>query len=322
MILIYVFAVKLELFPAALKYTPGADYSSTLDEWWDIAQHAFLPIMTLMLGLLAQYSLVMRASLTNVLTEDFIVTARAIGNTRRRVLRRHAGAERAAARGDGHRAEPRLHRRRRHRDRGPLLLARHRHAHHTRASRTRTTRCCRASSCSRRRSSSSSTCSWTSSTPTSTRGCASDEPPRPARRARPAHRRRRGRRRHRRRPRHARPRRRRARQGAGPDAALERRHHRPRDPALLHGHRGHRAVDRAGGPELGGGVLQRHPRGRRQLRAPAGHRRQRPRRALAAHPRHADLDAGRLLRPRSCPSSSAPSSASPPATSAAGPIAC
>jgi peptide/nickel transport system permease protein len=90
MILIYIFAVKLELLPASLKYTPGAVYSSTLDEWWDIAQHAILPITTLMLGLLAQYSLVMRASLTNVLTEDFIVTARAIGNTRRRVLRRHA----------------------------------------------------------------------------------------------------------------------------------------------------------------------------------------------------------------------------------------
>ena len=32
----------------------------------------------------------MRASLTNVLHEDFIVTARALGNTRKRVLRKHA----------------------------------------------------------------------------------------------------------------------------------------------------------------------------------------------------------------------------------------
>jgi peptide/nickel transport system permease protein len=90
MLLIYVFAVKLQWFPTGLKQEPGARYDSTLEEWWDIAKHAFLPVMTLTIGLLAQYALIMRASLTNVLHEDFIVTARAIGNTRRRVLRRHA----------------------------------------------------------------------------------------------------------------------------------------------------------------------------------------------------------------------------------------
>jgi len=90
MLMIYVFSVELGWFPSGLKQEPGAQYDSTLDEWWDIAQHAFLPIVTLTLGLLAQYALVMRASLTNVLHEDFIVTARALGNTRRRVLRKHA----------------------------------------------------------------------------------------------------------------------------------------------------------------------------------------------------------------------------------------
>jgi peptide/nickel transport system permease protein len=90
MLLIYVFAVKLQWFPTGLKQEPGARYDSTLEEWWDIAKHAFLPVMTLTIGLLAQYALIMRASLTNVLHEDFIVTARAIGNTRKRVLRRHA----------------------------------------------------------------------------------------------------------------------------------------------------------------------------------------------------------------------------------------
>jgi peptide/nickel transport system permease protein len=90
MLLIYIFSVKLGWFPSALKQEPGARYDSTLDEWWDIAKHAFLPILTLTLGLLAQYALVMRASLTNVLHEDFIVTARALGNTRKRVMRRHA----------------------------------------------------------------------------------------------------------------------------------------------------------------------------------------------------------------------------------------
>jgi peptide/nickel transport system permease protein len=90
MLMIYIFAVQLQWFPTGLKSEPGAQFDSTLEEWLDVAKHAFLPVLTLTLGLLAQYALIMRASLTNVLHEDFIVTARAIGNTRRRVLRKHA----------------------------------------------------------------------------------------------------------------------------------------------------------------------------------------------------------------------------------------
>ena len=89
MILIYVFAVKLPWLPTGQKVEPGADESG-LAYWLDVAKHAILPVGTLTLGLLAQYSLVMRAALADVMREDFVTTARAIGLPPKRVLWGHA----------------------------------------------------------------------------------------------------------------------------------------------------------------------------------------------------------------------------------------
>jgi peptide/nickel transport system permease protein len=89
MILIWLFAVTLSLFPTGLKTDPGADFS-TLEYVWNVAQHAALPIITLTLGLLGSYVVIMRSALSDVLNEDFVTTARAIGLPRYRVLRDHA----------------------------------------------------------------------------------------------------------------------------------------------------------------------------------------------------------------------------------------
>src|SRR5256712_8938961 len=51
--------------------------------------HLILPALTLSLGTLAGISLVMRNSLIDVMTEDFVRTARANGLNERQVLRRH-----------------------------------------------------------------------------------------------------------------------------------------------------------------------------------------------------------------------------------------
>jgi peptide/nickel transport system permease protein len=51
--------------------------------------HLFLPALTLSLGTLAGISLVMRSSLIDVMTEDFVLTARAKGLNDGQVLRRH-----------------------------------------------------------------------------------------------------------------------------------------------------------------------------------------------------------------------------------------
>jgi peptide/nickel transport system permease protein len=89
MILIWLVAVTLGLFPTGLKTDPGKDFS-TLGYTWNVTQHAMLPIITLTLGLLGQYVVIMRSALNDVLNEDFVTTARAIGLPRYRVLRDHA----------------------------------------------------------------------------------------------------------------------------------------------------------------------------------------------------------------------------------------
>lgn len=53
-------------------------------------QHLILPVITLTLGNLAGISIIMRNSLSDVLTEDYIVTARAKGLANRMVLKQHA----------------------------------------------------------------------------------------------------------------------------------------------------------------------------------------------------------------------------------------
>ena len=54
-----------------------------------VMAHLFLPALTLALGTLAGVSLVMRSSLIDVMTEDFVLTAKAKGLSDRQVLRRH-----------------------------------------------------------------------------------------------------------------------------------------------------------------------------------------------------------------------------------------
>ena len=55
-----------------------------------VMEHMFLPALTLALTTLAGVSLVMRSSLVDVMTDDFILTAKAKGLTDSQVLRRHA----------------------------------------------------------------------------------------------------------------------------------------------------------------------------------------------------------------------------------------
>ena len=49
-----------------------------------------LPVLALTLGILASWSLIMRASLSETLDEDYMTTARAIGFSPRRAALRHA----------------------------------------------------------------------------------------------------------------------------------------------------------------------------------------------------------------------------------------
>jgi peptide/nickel transport system permease protein len=89
-ILILVFAVWIPILPAGLQVTPGAEFSSFFAEALDVAEHLILPATAMTLMLLGQYFLIMRSSMVDVLTEDFITVKRATGLPWERVVRRHA----------------------------------------------------------------------------------------------------------------------------------------------------------------------------------------------------------------------------------------
>ncbi|MBM3666066.1 MAG: ABC transporter permease [Actinobacteria bacterium] len=89
-ILILVFAFWIPILPAGLQMTPGVEFSSWVSEVTDVAEHLILPATAMTLMLLGQYFLIMRSSMVDVLTEDFITVKRATGLPWDRVVSRHA----------------------------------------------------------------------------------------------------------------------------------------------------------------------------------------------------------------------------------------
>jgi peptide/nickel transport system permease protein len=89
-ILILLLAVAFPLFPAGQQVTPGVEFSSWFAEAWNVAEHLVLPATAMTLMLLGQYFLIMRSSMVDVMTEDFITVKRATGLSRERVINRHA----------------------------------------------------------------------------------------------------------------------------------------------------------------------------------------------------------------------------------------
>ena len=79
------------VFPLGGEYNHdlGYPFSGALPQIWSALEHLVLPAATLALGTVAGVSLVMRNSLIDVMTEDYVVTARAKGLAERVILRRH-----------------------------------------------------------------------------------------------------------------------------------------------------------------------------------------------------------------------------------------
>ncbi|MEM2510749.1 MAG: ABC transporter permease [Candidatus Methanomethylicia archaeon] len=89
MIMIYLFAVLIPIFP-----TGGIGrVMFEVDLWTRIAveiKHLALPLIAYSINFMGQYVLLMRNSLINVITEDYILTAKAKGLRGSEVLRKHA----------------------------------------------------------------------------------------------------------------------------------------------------------------------------------------------------------------------------------------
>ncbi|WP_159603730.1 ABC transporter permease [Agromyces humi] len=89
LLLLLVFGGLLHWFPTGGMVTPGSD-ATGLAWVWDVARHLVLPVLTMVAVVYAQYLLVMRASLLEEMSADYLVTARAKGLREDDVRRRHA----------------------------------------------------------------------------------------------------------------------------------------------------------------------------------------------------------------------------------------
>ena len=76
--------------PVAGKATPGMSSYPLLQQWGDIAKHMLLPTLTYTIVYMGEYTLIMRSSLLDVLSEDYILTAKAKGLNTVQILRDHA----------------------------------------------------------------------------------------------------------------------------------------------------------------------------------------------------------------------------------------
>jgi len=78
------------IFPAAGMSDPFASNASTMSHITDLSKHLFLPVLTLVLTLYGENTLIVRSAMLETLGEDQILTARAKGLPRRTIIRRHA----------------------------------------------------------------------------------------------------------------------------------------------------------------------------------------------------------------------------------------
>lgn len=90
LMLIMVFGVYLNVLPIAGVLTPGVVYEDTWALVVDYARHLVLPTIGLVIVDIAQFFLITRNSLVDVLTEDYILTAKGKGLSSNMILWKHA----------------------------------------------------------------------------------------------------------------------------------------------------------------------------------------------------------------------------------------
>jgi peptide/nickel transport system permease protein len=76
--------------PTAGKATIGASFGSFWEEALDLLRHLAMPTLAFTLVLLGEYMLIMRSSVLDVFSEDYILTAKAKGLSTFRIIKDHA----------------------------------------------------------------------------------------------------------------------------------------------------------------------------------------------------------------------------------------
>lgn len=88
-LLINAFSVRLKLLPPTGLVSPQLIGSNGFDYYLDMAKHAILPIVTLTLGTFPPYYRLTKSVILEQLSEDYVVTLKAMGLPRFRVLYKH-----------------------------------------------------------------------------------------------------------------------------------------------------------------------------------------------------------------------------------------
>jgi peptide/nickel transport system permease protein len=76
--------------PIGGKITAGVAFETTIEQWLDIARHMILPTLTYTILYVGEYLLFMRSTMADVLSEDYILTAKAKGLSTFEILSKHA----------------------------------------------------------------------------------------------------------------------------------------------------------------------------------------------------------------------------------------
>jgi peptide/nickel transport system permease protein len=86
LLLIYVFAVKLNWLPLGSNYSIGATPSFSASFIWDVLKHALLPGLSLVVVTAGLWVYSMRNNMITTIAEDYVKMGRAKGLTNRRVM--------------------------------------------------------------------------------------------------------------------------------------------------------------------------------------------------------------------------------------------
>jgi peptide/nickel transport system permease protein len=86
LLLIYLFAVKLNWLPLSGNYSVGATPSLSLSFIWDVLKHAILPGLSLVIVTAGLWVYSMRNNMITTIGEDYVKTARAKGLATRRIM--------------------------------------------------------------------------------------------------------------------------------------------------------------------------------------------------------------------------------------------
>lgn len=76
--------------PVVGKFSAGMSLQTGWFKFWDVAKHMILPTLTFTIVMLGEYMLIMRSTVLEVLSEDYILTAKAKGLSTFQILVDHA----------------------------------------------------------------------------------------------------------------------------------------------------------------------------------------------------------------------------------------